>query len=284
MLQTVLTFRRAPTAGGQYHWASEFAHPKAQQFISYVAGWLLTLSWICGVASGMYLTGSMAEYSIVIENLDYAAPAYQVWLFVVAFCGGGVFLNTVGAKHLALLEVVVAAMFVLGYAANIIVFWVMSPHNSASHVFGTFSNGGGWSNFGFGILTSQTQALYLLIGSDGAAHMAEETQEASLNVPRGIIGSYVIGAASGLLMLITFCFCFTNQAMNSPVTTATGYAFMGVYETTTGSASGAQALTAIIIILTFFSATNFMASASRQTYAFARDGGLPFSSYICKVR
>lgn len=122
--------------------------------------------------------------------------------------------------------------------------------------------------------------MLISIGSDGAAHMAEETQEASLNVPRGIIGSYLIGAASGLVMLITFCFCFTADALDS----ATGFAFMAVYQTTTGSNAGALALTAIIIILTFFSATNFMASASRQTYAFARDGGLPLSKAIAKVR
>jgi amino acid transporter len=232
----------------------------------------------------MYITGQMAQYSIVVGNLDFNAQPWQCWLFVVAFCGGGAFLNTVGAKHLALMEVVVAAMFVLGYAANVIVLWVMAPHNSASAVFSTFQNGTGWANFGFGILTSQTQALYLLIGSDGAAHMAEETQEASLNVPRGIIGSYCIGAASGLLMLITFAFAYTPQALNSDVYHATYFAFMAVYETATGSAGGTQALTAIIIVLTFFSATNFMASASRQTYAFARDGGLPFSKYVCRVR
>lgn len=225
----------------------------------------------------------MAQYIIVVKDLDFNAQPWQCWLLVVAFCAGGMFLNTIGAKHLALLEVVVMVMFILGYAANIIVFWVMSPHNSASAVFTTFENGGGWSSFGFGILTSQTSALYLLIGSDGAAHMAEETQDASINVPRGIIGSYVIGAASGLLMLITFCFAYTPQALNSDVMDATGFSFMAVYETTTGSAGGAQAMIAIIIILTFFSATNFMASASRQTYAFARDGGMPFSKQICKV-
>ncbi|KAJ7872058.1 amino acid permease [Mycena leptocephala] len=273
----------APTAGGQYHWASEFAHPTAQQFISYLAGWLLTLSWLCGVASGMFLTGQMAQYAIVIKDPNFAAHPWQCWLLVVAFTAGGVFLNTVGAKHLASLQVVVAALFVLGYVSNVIVFWVMSPHNTATQVFGSFENGGGWSNFGFGILTSQTAALYLLIGSDGAAHMAEETQNASLNVPRGIISSYCIGAASGLLMLITFCFAYTDQALTSDVYSATGFAFMAVYETTTASVGGAQALTAVIIVLTFFSATNFMASASRQMYAFARDGGVPFSKFVCKV-
>lgn len=109
--------------------------------------------------------------------------------------------------------------------------------------------------------------------------MAEETQNASLNVPRGIIGSYLIGSLSGLVMLITFCFCLQTDALDS----ATGFPFMAVYQTSTGSAGGAIALTVIIIVLTFFSATNFMASASRQTYAFARDGGLPFSATIAKV-
>lgn len=114
--------------------------------------------------------------------------------------------------------------------------------------------------------------------------MAEETQDAAVNVPRGIIGSYLIGTLSGLLMIIvstlwvsdwldvmtnataqTFCFCFTEEDLDSP----TGFAFISVYQKATGSNSGTLALTAILIVLTFFSATNFMASASRQTYAFA---------------
>ena len=238
---------------------------------------------MCGVASGMFLTGQMTQYAIVIEDLSFPAQPWQCWLLVVAFCAGGVVLNTIGARYLALMEIVVMALFVVGYIANVVVFWAMSDHDPASKVFGTFQNGGGWSNLGFAILTSQTPALYLLIGSDGAAHMAEETQDASINVTRGIIGRYLIGAESGLLMLITFCFCYTDEALNSDVYGATGFAFMAVYRTTTGSSGGAAAMVAVIIVLTFFSATNFMASASRQTYAFARDGGMPFSRWLCKV-
>ena len=257
-------------------WTSEFSHPKAQKFVSYIAGWLLTLSWLCGVTSGMFLTGQMVQGAILISNENFNAQPYQVWLLVLAFTFVGYLLNTVGAKHLALMEIVVAVFFVLGYAANIIVFWVMSPKNTASEVFSTFTNGDGWPNFGFGILTAQTSALYLIIGSDGAAHMAEETQDAAVSVPRGIVSSYFIGSVSGLVMLVTYCFCFTEDALES----GTGFAFMAVYQRTTGSNSAALALTAVLIILTFFSAVNFMASASRQTYAFARDGGLPWSNAI----
>lgn len=155
----------APTAGGQYHWTSEFAHPKAQKFVSYIAGWLLTLSWLCGVTSGMFLSGQMAQGAILITNPGFDAQPYQVWLLVLAFCAVGFLLNTFGARHLALLELLVAGFFVLGYVANVVVFWVMSPKNSANGVFSTFTNGDGWSNFGFGILTAQTAALYLIIGA-----------------------------------------------------------------------------------------------------------------------
>ncbi|KAK3100893.1 hypothetical protein LTR53_018814, partial [Teratosphaeriaceae sp. CCFEE 6253] len=146
----------------------------------------------------MFLTGQMVQGAILVVNENFNAQPYQVWCLVLAFTALGLFLNTIGAKHLALLEVFVAAFFVLGYAANIIVLWVMSPRNSANEVFGSFTNGNGWSSDGFGILTAQTAALYLIIGSDGAAHMAEETQDASVNVPRGILGSYLIGTVSGL--------------------------------------------------------------------------------------
>ncbi|KAK0282919.1 hypothetical protein LTR91_024170 [Friedmanniomyces endolithicus] len=237
----------APTAGGQ----AEFAHPRVQKFTSYVAGWLLTLSWLCGVTSGMFLTGQMVQGAILITNESFNAQPYQVWCLVFAFAASGLFLNTVGARYLALMEVFVAIFLVLGYVVNIIVLWVMSPKNSTSEVFASFDNGNGWSSTGFGILTAQTAALYLILGSDGAAHMAEET----------------------------FCFCFTTNDLSS----VTGFAFMEIYSNATGSNGATLALTTILIILTFFSATNFVASASRQLYAFARDGGLPFSAQIAKV-
>ena len=106
----------------------------------------------------------MAQSAITIQHPDFEGQPYQVWLFVFLFAAVGAVLNTIGAKHLARLELAVAIFFVLGYVANVIVLWVMSPRNSASEVFGTFTNGGEWSSFGFGILTAQTAALYLIIG------------------------------------------------------------------------------------------------------------------------
>ena len=66
----------------------------------------------------MFITGQMAQYAIVIGELSFPAHPWQCWLFIVAFCGGGVVLNTFGAKSLATLELFIATAFVLGYLAN----------------------------------------------------------------------------------------------------------------------------------------------------------------------
>ncbi|KAK0302789.1 hypothetical protein LTR82_017753 [Friedmanniomyces endolithicus] len=265
--------------GGQYHWSSEFAHPKAQKFISYLAGWLLTTSWLVGIASGLFLAGQLAQACIAIANPGFVPAAWQVWLFVLMFAIAAGLANTVLAQYLALLEIMAAGLYAIAFAANLIVLWVMAPKNTSSEVFGSFVNGAGWNNNGFGILTAQLSVLFLLIGSDGAAHMSEEIQDASLSVPRGIWGSYLLGAVTGFVMLVTFCFTFTENAANTTI----GFPFIQVYLDATGSVGGAQALTAVLILLIFFGAANFMASASRQTFAFARDGGLPFSRQISKV-
>ena len=106
----------------------------------------------------------MTQAAILITDTDFNGKPYQVWLLVLAFGTVATIANTLLAKYLAPMEIMIAAFFVLGYVANIIVFWVMAPKNSAMEVFGTFTNRNGWSSFGFGMLTAQTAALYLIIG------------------------------------------------------------------------------------------------------------------------
>lgn len=47
----------APTAGGQYHWVSEFSQTAWQKWLSYVTGWTSTVAWQAGNAIGVFLTG-----------------------------------------------------------------------------------------------------------------------------------------------------------------------------------------------------------------------------------
>jgi hypothetical protein len=83
-LSTGLTCLRAPTSGGQYHWVSEFAPQQYQPCPSYVVGWMPTLSWQTGNAADCFLTGTISQALIVVNNPSYEPQHWQGTLFVFA--------------------------------------------------------------------------------------------------------------------------------------------------------------------------------------------------------
>lgn len=75
---------RAPTSGGQYHWVSALAPPQYQQFLSYVVGWMSTLSWQAGHAADCFITGTLAQALIVVNKPGYQPQRWEGTLFVIA--------------------------------------------------------------------------------------------------------------------------------------------------------------------------------------------------------
>lgn len=77
---------------------------------------------------------------------------------------------------------------------------------------------------------------------------------------------------------------FTLTDIDAALNDSSGYSFIWILQQTLpNSPAGISAITAILIILSLASNISFTASTSRQTFAFARDGGLPFSSWIGHV-
>jgi choline transport protein len=56
-----------------------------------------------------------------------------------------------------------------------------------------------------------------------------------------------------------------------------------VFLNATGSVAGANGLTIMMLIISIFACVAVMATNSRQLFAFARDGGIPFSKVFSKV-
>jgi choline transport protein len=65
--------------------------------------------------------------------------------------------------------------------------------------------------------------------------------------------------------------------------TPTGYPFIQVFYNVTNSYVGTSFMTAILIVNITSASISTVATASRQTWSFARDKGLPFSSFISYV-
>ncbi|KAH6915535.1 amino acid permease-domain-containing protein [Coprinopsis sp. MPI-PUGE-AT-0042] len=270
----------APTAGGQYHWVSEFSPPKVQKIASHFVGWMSTLSWQAGTASGPFLVGTLIQSSAIVMYPDYAPTRWQGTLMVIAVTFLVWSSNIWGSKDMPMLQNFMLVIHVFGFLAIIIVFWVLSPRSSAEVTFTQFTDGGGWGSMGLSLMVGQISAIYACICSDGVAHLAEEVKDAGKTVPRAMIGAYLMNGVIGLVFLVSYMFMITD--LDAALNDASGYPHIWVFSQAVGP-KGVVALNAIPTILIFAGTLTYNFSTSRQTWAFARDNGLPFSSWIGKV-
>ncbi|KAF2204121.1 amino acid transporter [Delitschia confertaspora ATCC 74209] len=270
----------APISGGQYHWVSEFAPPKYQKFMSYITGWMSTLSWQAGNASGSFLTGTMVQALLVVNYPDYVWENWHGTLLVFAMVLLLYIVNVWGAQVWPRIQNGLLILHVLGFLAVIICLWVLAPHQSAKSVFTEFTNAGGWPTMGLSLMVGQITAIYSLLGSDATAHMAEEVRDAGRYVPMSLFWSYVGNGLMAIIFLATFLFSIKDleEALADP----TEFPFLYVFKTAMPN-SGVNALTIIVLILIIAANISFNASTARQTFAFARDKGLPFSHWIGHV-
>jgi amino acid transporter len=117
-------------------------------------------------------------------------------------------------------------------------------------------------------------------GSDATAHIAEEVRDAGRYVPISIFWSYVANGIMAIIFLITYL--FSIDSVDNALADPTGYPFIYVFRTAM-SDQGVTALTIIVLIIVIAANISWNASTARQTFAFARDNGLPFSRWISHV-
>lgn len=153
----------APTAGGQYHWVSEFSPPSVQKPFSFFIGWMSTLSWQAGTASGPYLVGTLIQACAIVVYPDYAPTGWQGTLMVIAITFLVWVLNVYGANLMPLFQNLMLVFHILGFLVIIIVLWILSPRATAKATFTEFTNDGGWNSIGLALMVGQISAIYACI-------------------------------------------------------------------------------------------------------------------------
>lgn len=272
----------APTAGGQYHWVSEFAPASFQKPLSYIVGWSAAVGWVSGIPACAQMLSSLIVGMVLLVYPD--AHIGELWhitlimfLWLLLMVGFNIFL----AQHLPLAEGIVLVLHVFAFFAFLILFWTMAERSDTKEVFTTWTNGGGWSSMGVSALVGLSTPLWCFIGPDAGAHMSEELKDASIVLPKAMMWAVFFNGVFGIIMMITFVFC--GGALESVLDSPTGVPVLQAVYNATGSVAGTEVMGALLVVLVFFAAVSVTAASSRQIWAFARDKGLPFSSWIEKV-
>lgn len=255
------------------------APPKWKTVSSYVIGWLTSLAWIATVATETLFAGTIIQGILVLDYPSYDSKPYQGTLLTWAVIAGCIFVNVVIPSWLPRFEVFILVFHISGFIAILVTLLVVTPElGSNASVWATSLNEGGWPTQGLSYCVGFLGNVATFVGADASVHLAEEVSNAALNIPRAILGAMLINGAVGFAMMVTVLYCLGD--VDSVLNTKTGFPFIQIFSNSVGNVAGATVMSAVVLALTWSCSIGITTTASRMTWSFARDNGLPFSRYI----
>lgn len=277
-----------PTALGQAYWVYRLWSTPLGRFVSYMCAWINTFGWWTLTASQVAF---MSEFLLGMKTMfvpDWDG-ASKGWLNFVIYLGVVFVLtiiNVVGCRREHILPWInnfvgiwFAGLFVVLSLAMLISVGIKSglSFQPGSFVFGEWINQTGWSD-GVVWFTGLVQAAYGLTAFDSVIHMVEEIPAPRQNAPRVIWMAVTFGAITGFIFMVVCLFCIQNVDR----VTGANLPFVELLLETVGL-KGTATLIALFIFNGLGQGIGILTTASRLTWGFARDGGLPWSPYFSHV-
>lgn len=269
-----------PTAGGLYYWAAKLGGKNSAGW-SWFTGWFNLLGQV-GVTAGIDFGLALFADAFLNALFNYpTTPGWIVLIYGVVLLAHGL-LNTFGIGLVALLNDISVWWHLAGVAIIFIVLlFVPSHHQSVGYIFTTFVNNTG---FGFGgatvyvFLIGLLLAQYTFTGYDASAHMTEETQNAAIAGPRGIVWSIIVSLVAGWVLLLAVTGAIQNYSAEATATTPGAQVFLDAAGHNLG-----LFLLFIVIGAQFYCGMSSVTANSRMVYAFSRDGAVPGSQFWHRI-
>ena len=256
-----------PTAGALYHWSAMLGGRGA----GYATAWLNLIGQFAITAGIDYGLAEFLGAMLGIEGRAATLGLCALLLFSHAA------LNHLGVRLVARLNDLSAWVHILGVAAIVAALGFLAPHQPASFLLERTS-AHPEHPYGYLFAVSLLQAGWTFTGYDASAHVSEETRDPTRNAPWGIFLSVAVSGVVGyaLLLAVTLSIGDLHLATSAP------NPFIYVLRTALGSRLG-NGLVLTAMAAMWFAGLSSVTSNSRMLFAFARDGGLPFSEQIERV-
>lgn len=279
-----------PTALGQAYWVFRLWNARVGRFLAYFCAWINMFGWWTLTASQIaFMTEFLLGIKVIFDNSWPGAG--QGWTQFVVYLGITLFFtlvnwvacrkdpvlpwfnNVVGIQFGTLFFVFIFALLISVRVKPDLHF------QPASFALGGWINETGWPN-PVVWFTGLIQAAYGLTAFDSVIHMVEEIPDPRRLVPKVMYLAVIIGASTGGIFMLVCLFCMQdiNLVINSP----TGLPFVELLTSTVGR-NGGTALIVLFLVNGLGQGVSIMTTASRLTWGFARDGGIPWSEYFTHV-
>ncbi|ORY91623.1 amino acid/polyamine transporter I [Leucosporidium creatinivorum] len=271
-----------PDASGQILWVERLSPPSIAKFMRFYTGYLTALGHIFFSAASAFVFSTLVTAFAILCNPDYVNSRWQTTLICWCVIGLALVFNLYGVRFFTLLNTATAILGVTTLLSLIVVMLTMSSHrNSATYAFTEFINATGWDNSGIVFILGLVTAAFSMIGYDCIAHMSEEMHDPARDAPRAMVGAILMSGVTGISFIVTVL--FTLQDPDGLATTTTGFPYLAMLFQVTQSIPGSVFLALATLACAPVAVIMIMASSGRILMSFAREGGLPFSSFFAKV-
>lgn len=279
-----------PTALGQAYWVNRLWDTPSGRFTSYLCAWINTFGWWTLTASQVAFMTDFILGMKVMFNPEWSG-ASTGWVQFLLYLGITLLLTVVNLtacrkdRILPIFNSFVGVWFVgLFFIFSLALLISVGTKSGlqfqpASFVFGAWLNQTGWNN-GVTWFTGLLQAAYGLTAFDAVIHMVEEIPSPRTNGPKVIWLAVLCGAISGFIFMVVCLFCI--QTLDLVLDGPTGLPFVDLMQQTVGLQGGC-ALLSLFVFNGLSQGVSIATSGSRLTWGFARDGGLPWSTYFSHV-
>ncbi|KAF7430212.1 GABA-specific high-affinity permease [Pleurotus ostreatus] len=274
----------APTSGGLYYWTFHFSSPRHRKLLSWIVGYTNTIAYISAAAAVDWGCSVQIMAAVTMgSDLRFVPSPAQIYGVYCALLVCHAVVASRATKTIARLQSVYILVNIALCLAIIIGLPAATPpefRNTAKYAFGHSENMTSWPN-GFAFILSFLAPLWVVGGFDSSVHISEEVRNANIAIPWAILCAAGLGSVLGWAMIVALAFSMGTDLpsiLGSPI----GQPVATIFYNSFGR-RGTLSLWSFIILVQFMMGTSILTAASRQVFAFSRDGALPFARFLYHI-
>ena len=269
-----------------------------RKFLTWIQGWSTTFSWIALLASISNVTANAIVSVAVANNPSFDVKQWQIVLIMLGCLVGIGLLNLYLFRVIPWIECVAGLLHIVLWIVFIVVLLTLADRHSSNFVFFQGSTLSGW-NSAAAFNIGNSASSWCFVSFDFISHIAEvsiriprfllsglltrsklqETKQPGKSVPRAMFWSIVTNCFMSFVMVIVFL--YTVGDVERVATSR--YPLMDICLQATNSMAGATAMVCGILVILLSGQIGALASVSRLTWAWARDGAFPGSGFFAYV-
>ncbi|MEU7040510.1 amino acid permease [Streptomyces varsoviensis] len=262
-----------PTSGALYFSAGKLAKRHRGAW-SWYTGWLNFVGQVGGTAATNFAAATFIQAFISMQWPSYQATAQHTVAITAVILLIQALANTYTVQLVAVLNRISVWWLLIGMVIIVLTLVLIPTHHQPASFVTHFANNTGFTSGLYGGMLGLLVTSWTFTGFDGSFHMSEETVQATVNAPRGIMRAIAYSAIAGLILMLALIYAIRDYAHEASATAPPVQILIDAL-----GAGTAKLLLLIVIGAMLFCGLANMTSNTRQIFAFSRDGAMPGSRW-----